>query len=109
MKKIIFLLLLNCMFLVSQDTFDANFEHTNVKSVKERINNAGLLEVQIIFYSSVDKKLSYKIEWFDKDGFVIKNTIDKNYKNIRLLAKQEYIIQNIASNKQAKKYKIYIK
>ncbi|EAI7261300.1 hypothetical protein A0Z07_02090 [Campylobacter lari] len=62
MKKIIFLLLLNCMLLVSQDTFDANFKHTNVKSVKERINNAGLLEVQIIFYSSVDKKLSYKIE-----------------------------------------------
>ncbi|WP_412842234.1 DUF1425 domain-containing protein [Campylobacter armoricus] len=61
------------------------------------------------FYSSVDKKLSYKIEWFDQDGFVLKNTIDRNYKNINLLAKQEYIIQNIASNKEAKKYKIYIK
>ncbi|WP_139454065.1 YcfL family protein [Campylobacter armoricus] len=109
MKKIIFLLLLNCMLLVSQDALDTNFKHTNVKSVKERINNAGLLEVQIIFYSFLDKKLSYKIEWFDKDGFVLKNTIDRNYKNINLLAKQEYIIQNIASNKQAKKYKIYIK
>lgn len=33
------------MLLVSQDTFDANFKHTNVKSVKERMNESGLLEI----------------------------------------------------------------
>ncbi len=106
MKKIIFLLL-SCMFLFSQDI--SEFKHTNVKSIKERINDAGLLEVQISFYSLIDKKLSYKIEWFDKDGFIVKNTIDRNYKTIRLLAKQEYIVQSIATDKRVKKYKIYIK
>ncbi|AJC85691.1 putative periplasmic lipoprotein [Campylobacter sp. RM16704] len=106
MKKIVFLLL-SCIVLFAQEI--KPIKHTNIKSVNERINNAGLLEVQIVFYSFIDKKLSYKIEWFDKDGFAVKNTIDKNYKNIRLLARQDYIVQNIATNKQAKKYKIYIK
>ncbi|MCR6577371.1 DUF1425 domain-containing protein [Campylobacter insulaenigrae] len=107
MKKIIFLLL-SCMFLFSQDGI-GKIKHANVKSVKERIGDSGLLEVQIVFYSSVNKELSYKIEWFDKDGFVVKNTIDRNYKTIRLMARQEHIVQNIATDKKIKKYKIYIK
>lgn len=106
MKKII-ILLLSFMCLFSQDV--SQFKHTNVKSVKERINDAGLLEVQITFYSSVSKKISYKIEWFDKDGFVVKNTIDENYQNIRLLSGQDYIVQKVATNERIKKYKIYIK
>ncbi|AJC93517.1 putative periplasmic lipoprotein [Campylobacter volucris] len=106
MKKII-ILLLSFMCLFSQDV--SQFKHSNVKSVKERINDVGLLEVQITFYSLVNKKISYKIEWFDKDGFAVKNTIDENYQNIRLLSGQDYIVQKVATNERIKKYKIYIK
>lgn len=88
-------------------TFEA-IDPKIVQSVKKRFNNNGLLECEIVLKSKSAINLSYKIDWLDEQGFVLRNAIDDHYKNIRLNSNRELIINKLAQDQRAKSFKIHL-
>lgn len=80
-----------------------------LETYKKRVNDNGLLEVELIFYADLKTKIAYKIEWLDKDGFTLRNAIDDEYDNIVLPRKERIIIRKIAQDNRATDIKIHIK
>ena len=78
-----------------------------VKDVRRKTNDNGMLEVQIIFQSDKTRSISYKIEWLDQDGFVLRNPIDERYRELTLTRHEEYVMSKLASDKRARNIKIY--
>lgn len=117
MKKILLFTL--TLFLISC-TNNSNNVNTNtnnnlkqnntlIKSMKTRINDNNLLEVELTLQSSSTKDIMYKITWLDNDGFVLKDALSDNYQSLRLNAKDEIVIKKIAADIRAKDVKIDIK
>lgn len=116
MKKILLftltLFLLSCANNSNNVNTGANSNLTRnnalIKSIKTRINDNNLLELELILQSSSTKNIMYKITWLDKDGFVLKDTLSDNYQSLRLNAKDEITIKKIAVDIRAKDVKIDI-
>ena len=51
----------------------------SLQSLNDRFTNGGMMEVEARFKneSSFNKDLLYKVDWFDKDGFLITNITTK--------------------------------
>ena len=80
-----------------------------VTDIRRRVNDNGLLEVQIIMESSRSRTVNYKIEWLDERGYVLRNPIDERYRALRLVRNEEHVLSKLANDKRAKDIKIYIK
>jgi hypothetical protein len=80
-----------------------------VRKIRRKANDNGLLEVQIIFQSSVSRTINYKVEWLDQDGYTLRNAIDERYRALRLTHNEEYVMHKMASDKRAKDVKVHIK
>ncbi|HKM36479.1 MAG TPA: YcfL family protein [Thiopseudomonas sp.] len=80
-----------------------------VTDIRRRVNDNGLLEVQIVLQSSKSRTINYKIEWLDHQGYTLRNPIDERYRQLRLVRNEEYVLSKLASDKRAQDIKVYIK
>ncbi|EIT3185665.1 YcfL family protein [Campylobacter jejuni] len=119
MKKIILFIL---MFLFSacapsyqinsnQNTviLDSNLPKSLVKQFQKRINSNGYLEFEVILRSTFAKDVIYKVDWLDKDGFVLRDVLNEDYQALRIPAGQEVILRKLASDIRAKDFRLEIK
>lgn len=119
MKKIILFIL---MFLLSACTpsyqinsnqnvviLDSNLPKSLVKQFQKRINSNGYLEFEVILRSIFAKDLIYKVDWLDKDGFVLRDVLNEDYQALRIPAGQEVILRKLASDTRAKDFRLEIK
>lgn len=119
MKKIILFIL---MFLLSacapsyqinsnQNTviLGSNLPKSLVKQFQKRINSNGYLEFEVILRSAFAKDLIYKVDWLDKDGFVLRDVLNEDYQALRIPAGQEVILRKLASDTRAKDFRLEIK
>lgn len=88
---------------------DVNLPKSLVKSFKKRINDNGFLEIEIILRSAFTKDIIYKIDWLDKDGFVLRDAMSEDYKVLKIPAQKEVILRKIAFDIRAKDFRIEIK
>ncbi|CAG9467958.1 hypothetical protein BXA09_05485 [Campylobacter upsaliensis] len=87
----------------------SNLPKSLVKQIKQRINNNGFLEVELILKSTFAKDVFYKVNWLDKDGFVLRNSVKEDYEFIRIPAGQEVILKKLAFDKRAVDFRIDMK
>lgn len=120
MKKIILFIL---MFLLSacapsyqinsnQNTviLGLNLPKSLVKQFQKRINSNGYLEFEVILRRiTFAKDLIYKVDWLDKDGFVLRDVLNEDYQALRIPAGQEVILRKLASDIRAKDFRLEIK
>ncbi|QDQ35090.1 DUF1425 domain-containing protein [Campylobacter jejuni] len=119
MKKIILFIL---MFLLSacapsyqinsnQNTviLGSNLPKSLVKQFQKRINSNGYLEFEVILCSTFAKDVIYKVDWLDKDGFVLRDVLNEDYQALRIPAGQEVILRKLASDTRAKDFRLEIK
>ncbi|EAJ7870945.1 YcfL family protein [Campylobacter jejuni] len=119
MKKIILFIL---MFLFSacapsyqinsnQNTviLDSNLPKSLVKQFQKRINSNGYLEFEVILHSTFAKDVIYKVDWLDKDGFVLRDVLNEDYQALRIPAGQEVILRKLASDIRVKDFRLEIK
>lgn len=119
MKKIILFIL---MFLLSACTpsyqinsnqnvviLDSNLPKSLVKQFQKRINSNGYLEFEVILRSIFAKDVIYKVDWLDKDGFVLRDVLNEDYQALRIPAGQEVILRKLASDIRAKDFRLEIK
>lgn len=119
MKKIILFIL---MFLLSacapsyqinsnQNTviLDSNLPKSLVKQFQKRINSNGYLEFEVILRSTFAKDVIYKVDWLDKDGFVLRDVLNEDYQALRIPAGQEVILRKLASDIRAKDFRLKLK
>ncbi|EIB51387.1 putative lipoprotein [Campylobacter jejuni subsp. jejuni 1997-1] len=119
MKKIILFIL---MFLLSacapsyqinsnQNTviLGSNLPKSLVKQFQKRINSNGYLEFEVILRSTFAKDVIYKVDWLDKDGFVLRDVLNEDYQALRIPAGQEVILRKLASDTRAKDFRLEIK
>lgn len=119
MKKII---LFTLMFLLgactpsyqivsNQNTIilDSKLPKNLVKQFQKRINDNGYLEFEVILRSTFAKDVIYKVDWLDKDGFVLRDVLNEDYQTIRIPAGQEVILRKLASDARAKDFRLEIK
>lgn len=119
MKKIILFIL---MFLLSacapsyqinsnQNTviLGLNLPKSLVKQFQKRINSNGYLEFEVILRHTFAKDLIYKVDWLDKDGFVLRDVLNEDYQALRIPAGQEVILRKLASDIRAKDFRLEIK
>ncbi len=119
MKKIILFIL---MFLLSacapsyqinsnQNTviLGSNLPKSLVKQFQKRINSNGYLEFEVILRSTFAKDVIYKVDWLDKDGFVLRDVLNEDYQALRIPAGQEVILRKFASDIRAKDFRLEIK
>ncbi|MBM0636552.1 YcfL family protein [Campylobacter sp. VicNov18] len=93
----------------SVEILDTNLPKSLVKSFQKRVNDNGFLELEIILKSSFTKDIIYKIDCLDKDGFVLKDSINEDYKVLRIPAGKEVILRKLAFDKRTKDFKIELK
>ncbi|KGI56310.1 DUF1425 domain-containing protein [Campylobacter sp. MIT 97-5078] len=79
-----------------------------VKEFNYKTNSNGLLEFELVLLSEDELKLSYQISWKDEDGFTLKTYQDGVFKDITLKENQEFLIQRVASNKDASDFRIIL-
>ncbi|WP_169973139.1 MULTISPECIES: YcfL family protein [unclassified Campylobacter] len=123
MKKISILLIVMFVFLgcgsKTQNIFLQSYGGTSliqadgisenvIRNVRNRVNNNGLLEAEIVFFSPKSQNIFYKLTWFDQNGFVLRDSLTDDYKTLYLNKNREIIVKYLASNKDAKTFKIYI-
>ncbi|EAK0561881.1 DUF1425 domain-containing protein [Campylobacter jejuni] len=119
MKKIILFIL---MFLLSacapsyqinsnQNTviLGSNLPKSLVKQFQKRINSNDYLEFEVILRSTFAKDVIYKVDWLDKDGFVLRDVLNEDYQALRIPAGQEVILRKLASDIRAKDFRLEIK
>jgi len=82
----------------------------SINKVLSRINSSGFMEIQIngvnktLFY----KKLEYKIEWFDQNGFLI-HTILSQWTEFPVFENAEFSFKAVAPKTTATDFKILIR
>lgn len=119
MKKIILFIL---MFLLGAcaPSYQINSNHNNVilgsnlpkslvKHFQKRVNSNGYLEFEVILRSAFAKDVIYKVDWLDKDGFVLRDVLSEDYQTIRIPAGQEVILRKFAPDIRAKDFRLEIK
>ncbi|HDZ5066002.1 TPA: YcfL family protein [Campylobacter jejuni] len=119
MKKIILFIL---MFLLgacapsyqinsNQNTviLDSNLPKSLVKQFQKRVNNNGYLEFEVILRSTFAKDVIYKVDWLDKDGFVLRDILNEDYQAFRIPAEQEVILRKLSPDIRAKDFRLEIK
>lgn len=72
-----------------------------VKAFNYRHNANGLLEFELILLHSKDVELEYKVSWKDEDNFVLKAPTDGEFIGVKLKKNKEYLLQRVATNKDA--------
>ena len=122
LSKIVLISLLGLMFLGCQKQPVASYVNTHITVDKSLSNQIivvssisrkrvdSLLEVQFtlknrLSHTSFDAL--YQIQWFDKDGFVIKSITD-TFMPIHLPPLEEKVLSIISSSPKASTYKIVI-
>ncbi|MDO4674561.1 YcfL family protein [Campylobacter sp.] len=80
-----------------------------IKQMKSRVNDNGFLELELTLRSALAKDVFYKVDWLDKDGFVLQNPIKEDYQPLRLPPQQEVILKKLAFDKRAVDFKIDIR
>lgn len=80
-----------------------------VTDIRRRINDSGLMEVQVFFQSSSSRTIHYKVEWIDDQGYALRNPIDERYREMRLVRNEAQVLNKLASDHRARDIKIYIK
>lgn len=87
----------------------SNLPKSLVKQFQKRINSNGYLEFEVILRSIFAKDLIYKVDWLDKDGFVLRDVLNEDYQALRIPAGQEVILRKLASDTRAKDFRLEIK
>ncbi|MCW1324275.1 YcfL family protein [Campylobacter jejuni] len=87
----------------------SNLPKSLVKQFQKRINSNGYLEFEVILRSTFAKDLIYKVDWLDKDGFVLRDVLNEDYQALRIPARQEVILRKLASDTRAKDFRLEIK
>lgn len=88
-----------------------SFEKVDKKIIKNfnyRTNANGLLEIELVLLSEDDFDLAYKLTWLDEDGFVLKAPTDGEFVKIKLKENQEFLVQRVATNKDAHSFNIIL-
>lgn len=81
-------------------SFD-NVDKSIVKAFNYRNNANGLLEFELVLVSEKDTELEYKVFWKDEDEFVLKAPTDGEFITLKLKKNKEYLLQRVATNKDA--------
>ena len=81
----------------------------SLQSLNDRFTNGGMMEVEARFKneSSFNKDLLYKIDWFDKDGFLITNITTK-WKRVVVQSKRDFNVRAVSPSDKAVNYKLRI-
>ncbi|AAW34680.1 lipoprotein, putative [Campylobacter jejuni RM1221] len=87
----------------------SNLPKSLVKQFQKRINSNGYLEFEVILRSAFAKDVIYKVDWLDKDGFVLRDVLNEDYQALRIPAGQEVILRKLASDTRAKDFRLEIK
>ncbi|ELS3708649.1 YcfL family protein [Campylobacter upsaliensis] len=90
----------------SQTNLGSNLPHNLIKQQKQRFNNNGLLEIELVLQSNFTKDVFYKVEWLDKDGFVLRNPVKEDYQLLRIPSGQEVVLRKLAFDKRAVDFRI---
>lgn len=90
-------------------TLDSSLSKDIIQERRKRINDNGYLEFEIIFYSDSAKDIVYKVEWLDKDGFVLRNVLSEDYQVLRIPARQKVVLHKLASDVRAQDFRIEIR
>ena len=79
-------------------------------NVLENENNAGFMEIQVSGYNQTSfyKKLEYKIDWFDQNGFAIP-TILSRWTMFPAYGNTEFRFKAIAPKKTASDFRVLIR
>ncbi len=78
-----------------------NVDKSIVKGFNYRHNTNGLYEFELILLSDDNLELEYKVSWVDEDGFVLKSPTDGEFIKVKLQKNKEYLLQRVATNKDA--------
>lgn len=91
---------------VVDDSVDSDID---IESVKDRVREDGLKEVQILGENDTDEYilLRYRVVWQDKDGFEIPS-ISSSWKDFPVYKNSNFSINVIAPNKEAHDYQLFI-
>lgn len=87
----------------------SNLPKSLVKQFQKRINSNGYLEFEVILCSTFAKDVIYKVDWLDKDGFVLRDVLNEDYQALRIPAGQEVILRKLASDTRANDFRLEIK
>lgn len=81
----------------------------SLQSLNDRFTNGGMMEVEARFKneSSFNKDLLYKVDWFDKDGFLITNITTK-WKRVVVQSKRDFNVRAVSPSDKAVNYKLRI-
>jgi len=84
-------------------------EYVEVKDVKERVRDDGLLEIQINAQNDTDeyKLFKYRVDWQDKDGFLIPSLSSK-WADFPAHKNSNFKINVIAPSPKATAYQVYL-
>lgn len=80
-----------------------------VKDIRTRTNTNGLFEIEVILSSSGNETLYYKTESLDGEGFLLRNPLEENYREIRLFAGEEFVIKRVAHDKRVRTIRVILK
>lgn len=109
------LLLIGCSSKEPKASPHLDFEDNSVnsflslQSLNDRFTNGGMMEVEARFKneSSFNKDLLYKVDWFDKDGFLITNITTK-WKRVVVQSKRDFNVRAVSPSDKAVNYKLRI-
>ena len=84
-------------------------KYVDVQEVKERIRDDGLLEIQINAQNNTDeyKLFKYRVDWQDKDGFLIPSLSSK-WADFPAHKNSNFKINVIAPSPKATAYQVYL-
>jgi len=84
-------------------------KYVEVQEVKERIRDDGLMEIQINAQNETDeyKLFKYRVDWQDKDGFLIPSLSSK-WADFPAHKNSNFKINVIAPSPKATAYQVYL-
>ena len=84
-------------------------KYVDIKEVKERVRDDGLLEIQINAVNDTDeyKLFKYRVDWQDKDGFLIPSLSSK-WADFPAHKNSNFKINVIAPSPKATAYQVYL-
>jgi len=80
-----------------------------VKQFQKRVNSNGYLEFEVILRSTFAKDVIYKVDWLDKDGFVLRDVLNEGYQALRIPAGEEVVLRKLAPDVRAKDFRLELK
>ncbi len=84
-------------------------KYVDVQEVKERVRDDGLLEIQINAQNDTDeyKLFKYRVDWQDKDGFLIPSLSSK-WADFPAHKNSNFKINVVAPSPKATAYQVYL-